>query len=48
MDKEDVVHTYNGTLLSHKSHEIIPFVATWVGLEMIILSKDRQPKRNTR
>ena len=28
MGKEDVVHTYNGILLSHKK-EIMPLVATW-------------------
>ena len=29
MDKEDVVHIYNGILLSHKN-EIMPFTATWI------------------
>jgi len=28
MDKEDVVHIYNGFLLSHKRNEIMPFAAT--------------------
>ena len=27
IDKEDVVHVYNGILLSHKKNEIIPFAA---------------------
>ena len=41
MDKEDVVHIYNGILLSHKN-EIMPFVATWMDLEIIILSEISQ------
>ena len=28
MDKEDVVHIYNGILLSHKKSEIMPSAAT--------------------
>ena len=39
MDKEDVVHIYNGILLSRRTNEIMPFAATWVDLEIIILSK---------
>ena len=43
MDK-DVVYIYNGILLSHlKKNEIMPFVTTWMDLEIIILSKsDRE------
>ena len=32
MDR-DVVHMYNGILLSHKNSEIMPFAATWMDLE---------------
>ena len=35
MDKEDVVHIYNGILLSHKK-EIVPFAEIWMDLEIVI------------
>lgn len=44
MDKEDVVYTYNGKLLSHKKNEI-PFSATRRDLEIIILSEESQEKK---
>jgi len=46
MDKEDVVYLHNGILLSHKKIEIMSFAATWMALEIIILSKVSQIKRN--
>ena len=33
---------YNGILLSHEKKEIMAFAATWMDLEMIILSEVRQ------
>ena len=44
MDKDNVVHIYNGILLSHKNSAIMPFAATWMDTEMIILSEERQKK----
>ena len=46
MDKEDVVHMYNGILLSHKKNEIMPFVATGMDLEIIILSEVTQKEKD--
>ena len=54
MDKEDVVHTHThthththrGILLSHKKDEIMPFIATWKDLEIIILNGVSQRKTN--
>ena len=45
MDKEDVVHIYNG-MLAVKMNEIMPFAATWVDLESIILSKVNPAEEN--
>ena len=40
LDKDDVVYTYNGILLSHKkTNEILPFVTTWMGFECVMLSE---------
>ena len=46
MNKENVVHIYNGILLSHKRNEIMPFAATWMDLEIVILSKVSHTKTN--
>ena len=45
MDKEDVVYTHNGILAVTKN-KIMPFAATWMDLEIIILSEVSQRKTN--
>ena len=44
-DKKDVVYMYNG-VLAIKKNEIMPFAATWMDLEVIILSEVSQRKTN--
>ena len=44
IDEEDVVHKYNGILFSHKKNEIMPFSATWLQLEIIILTEVKSEK----
>ena len=46
MGKEDVVHIYNETLLSHKK-EWVPVAATCMDLEVIILSEVSQTEKDT-
>ena len=43
---EDVLYIYNGILLRHKKNEIMPFAAMWMELEIIILSKISQTKKD--
>ena len=45
VDKEDVMDTYDGILLSHKN-EVLPFAATWMDLEIIILSEGDQKEKD--
>ena len=44
MDNKVVVHIYNGILLSH---EIMPFIATWMDLEIVILNEISQMEKGT-
>ena len=46
MDKEDVLHVYNGILFSHKKNEVMPFVAMWKDLEMILLNEASQKAKD--
>ena len=45
MDTKDMVHICNG-ILAIKKNGIMPFAATWMYLEIIILSELRQRKTN--
>ena len=44
MNKEDMVHVYNGILVSHKN-EIRAFAATYLDLEIVILSEVSQTEK---
>ena len=40
-----MVHIYSGILLSHKKKKIMPFAATWMELETLILSEVSQKEK---
>ena len=46
MDKEVVVHLYNGILLSHKRNQFESVVVRWMNLEPIIQSEISQKKKD--
>ena len=46
MDKEDVVHVCNVILLCHEKNKIMPFAATWMQLEIIIVSELSQKEKD--
>ena len=46
MDKEDVVHRYNGLSLSHQKKEIMPSAATRMDLETVTQSEVSQTEKD--
>ena len=46
MDKEYVVHIYNGILLSHKRGEVESFSVMWMDLVFVIHSEVSQKDKN--
>ena len=47
MDKEDVVHIHTMECYSAiKKNEIMPFAATWMDLEIVILSEVSQKEKD--
>ena len=46
MDKENVVHIYNGILLSHRKNEIMPFAASKMQIKSIILNEASQKEKD--
>ena len=46
MHKEDVVHTYNGILLSLKKEQIGPSVEIWMDPESVIQSEVSHKEKN--
>ena len=45
MDKEDVLQIYNG-ILAIKKNKMVPFIAPWIDLEIIILSEVSQKEKD--
>ena len=41
-----MVHTYNTILLSHKNDKLMPFAATWMELDILILIEVSQKEKD--
>ena len=39
MEKEEKVHMYTGTLLSHRRNKVVSFAEMWMDLETVIQSE---------
>ena len=46
MNKEDVVHIYNGILLRHRKTEFESVLVRWMNLEPVIQSEVNQKEKN--
>ena len=46
MDREVVVHIYNGILFSHRKNTFEPVLMKWMNLEPIIQSEVNQKEKN--
>ena len=46
MDKEDVVHIYNGILLRHRKTEFESVLVRWMNLEPVIQCEISQKEKN--
>ena len=46
MDKEDAAYIYNGKYSAMKNNEVMPFAATWMDLEIIVLSEVSQVEKD--
>ena len=47
MDKEVVVHTHNGILLSHKEEDVESVLMRWMNLKPIIQSEVSRKEKDT-
>ena len=46
MNKEDVIHTHNGILLSHKKNKFESVLVRWMNIEPITQSEVSQKEKN--